>query len=209
MSGDSNPFGPLLANVLSDIDEIWRAPLSGAGAIAAIPHGELRRPDGAPNYTYIRSVYAAVMPDIVEAADRWIDPYFVDWVSIFTPIESAMWSVIRSQATPYYPQMPVGGYIVDFGNPLHRIAIECDGRAWHDAKRDEARDAQLGELGWRVFRFSGRACLRMPSLPDLRAWATGCTTAESEDVIDQMVWREQRREAALDCGEPVDEFCGP
>jgi hypothetical protein len=150
----------------------------GSG-MAIIPEGEIRRPDGRVNFDHVRRVYAAMMPEILHARDRWIDPYFVDWVSAFTPIETQMWYLVRAQPMPYYPQLPVGRYFVDFGNPVHRIAIECDGRAWHDVKRDEARDAEMGELGWRVFRFSGWACFNMPRLPDLRAWGVGCTAAES------------------------------
>lgn len=154
-----------------------------------IPEGELRMSTGAPNYPYIRKVYEAVLPELMEA-ERWTDPYWVDWLQIMTPIEVSMWSLIRSQHTPYYPQFPVGRYFVDFGNPQHRIAIECDGKKWHDPERDARRDAELGELGWRVFRFSGRACNRMPHLPDLRAWGIGCTAAESETLVDAMVARE-------------------
>lgn len=129
----------------------------------------IKRPDGRVDYAGIRAVYAANMSDILSRAG-WVDPYFADWPSIFTPIESQMWMLIRSHPEPYYPQFPVGRFFVDFGNPHTRTAIECDGRCWHDTERDEARDLELKRrYGWKVVRFSGRTCYRIQRLPNLSA----------------------------------------
>lgn len=124
----------------------------------------IKRVDGRPNYDLIRAMYAEMMPAINEAGDRWCDPYFLDWPAIFTPIESQMWALIRSQHVPFYPQFPVGRFFVDFGNPRKRLAIECDGALWHDAKRDRKRDQELFDAGWTVVRFSGAACYQMDRL---------------------------------------------
>lgn len=84
-------------------------------------------------------------------------PYFVDWPSIFTPIENGAWQYIRSYGIiPMFPQYPVGRVFVDFGDPEKRIAIECDGAQWHDKKKDSIRDRKLNDLGWTVYRFTGR-----------------------------------------------------
>ena len=71
-----------------------------------------------------------------------------------------MWGVIRSNGkAPLYPQYPVSKYIVDFGNPIVKVAVECDGREWHlDKKKDERRDDNLASLGWLTYRISGKDC---------------------------------------------------
>ena len=88
--------------------------------------------------------------DQISAAGRceWgIDPYEVDWVSIFTPIESALWHDIRAAGAVLYPQYPVGRYFVDFANPVAMVAVECDGAAWHqDKAKDAKRDAELADM---------------------------------------------------------------
>ncbi len=82
-------------------------------------------------------------------------PYFLDWGLIFTPIEHDAWHYIRFYGLSMYPQFPVGRYFVDFGDPALRLAIECDGAAFHDKEKDAARDADMLEMGWKVFRFTG------------------------------------------------------
>lgn len=48
-------------------------------------------------------------------------------------------------------------FIIDFAFPEKKIAIECDGRKWHDTpsgrKRDAFKNLTLKRLGWKVFRF--------------------------------------------------------
>ena len=68
-----------------------------------------------------------------------------------------------------HAQYEVGAYRLDFalivdedstfGNPV-RLAIECDGRAFHDLTpeqkdADRKRDAELLAMGWHTLRFSG------------------------------------------------------
>lgn len=78
---------------------------------------------------------------------------------VLTPIEEAMWHNIRAERAVLYPQYPVGRFFVDFGNPVARVAIECDGAAWHtDVEKDRARHEELHAMGWRVYRISGRGC---------------------------------------------------
>lgn len=88
------------------------------------------------------------------------DPYRIaDWASIFTPIESAIWSDIRCAGICMWPQLPVGRFFLDFGNPVAKIAIECDGHQFHqDKAKDAARDAELAALGWEVLRIPGWRC---------------------------------------------------
>lgn len=93
--------------------------------------------------------------------DGWaIDPYAWDGSGIeFTPIERAAWADIREAGLVLYPQWPAMGYFLDFANPAANIAIECDGRQYHDASRDRARDAVLAASGWTVYRIPGAVCL--------------------------------------------------
>lgn len=104
----------------------------------------------------IREIYEAVGPSIVSGETR--GKYLVDWE--FTPIEYDMWCSIRLLGLPMWPQYPVGRYFVDFGDPIRKIAFECDGRQWHQADKDAKRDAELLELGWTVYRFPGWQCVR-------------------------------------------------
>lgn len=89
------------------------------------------------------------------------DPYEVaDWPMLFTHIEAGFWSDIRAAGLPLWPQLPVGRFFVDFGNPVHRVAVECDGREFHkDKAKDAARDAELSAMGWTVHRIEGWQCM--------------------------------------------------
>lgn len=92
---------------------------------------------------------------------RWaLDPYAWESAGIsMTPIERALWHDIRCAALVLYPQYPVGRFFVDYANPAAKVAIECDGAAYHmDKAKDKARDAVLKSLGWRVYRITGRDC---------------------------------------------------
>lgn len=104
----------------------------------------------------IRRMYAEHMPAILEAGDRGVDPYFTDWVSVFTPIEMDAWQSIRGYGVPLYPQFPVLNFFIDFANPVKRIGIEMDGAQWHDEEKDRRRDLALLEEGWTIFRVPGR-----------------------------------------------------
>lgn len=109
----------------------------------------------------LRQFYKAALPDILAAgsAEWGIDLYEVDWLPVFSPIEAALWHDIRAEGLVMYPQFPVLGYFVDFGNPVAKVAIECDGAKWHqDAEADRARQAAIEAQGWTVHRISGRAC---------------------------------------------------
>jgi hypothetical protein len=108
----------------------------------------------------IKQYYAAREKRIMSTPqNEWaLDPYEWEEVVQMTPIEAWLWGDIREANAVFYPQWPVGGVFVDFGNPVAKVAIECDGAAYHNAEKDAARDAKLAAIGWRVFRISGRAC---------------------------------------------------
>lgn len=117
--------------------------------------------DGFNRLAAIRQFYALAHSDIVKAgASEWgIDPYEVDWLQVFTPIENALWYDIRMAGAVMYPQYPVLNYFVDFGSPVAKVAIECDGAAFHqDVEKDAARQRAIESAGWTVYRITGRDC---------------------------------------------------
>ena len=67
-------------------------------------------------------------------------------------------------AVPQYPVPRTGRYLgryyyIDFAIVDRKIAIECDGRAWHTSSRavaaDRRRQLEMERMGWRFIRFTG------------------------------------------------------
>jgi very-short-patch-repair endonuclease len=120
--------------------------------------------DWRENLRRARAHYSKALPAILrEKSNVWaIDPYAWEVAGIrLSPIESALWHDIRHTASVLYPQLPVGRFFVDFGNPVAQVAIECDGAPFHgpeQAARDQARHDELVGMGWTVYRISGRDC---------------------------------------------------
>lgn len=81
--------------------------------------------------------------------------YPIDWIKLFTPIESDAWNVIRCRGMALYPQYPALNYHIDFANPLYKLGLEIDGKQYHDKAKDEKRDAKLKEAGWIIYRITG------------------------------------------------------
>lgn len=88
------------------------------------------------------------------------DAYAWDrWISM-TPIEAWLWGDIRDANAVFYPQYPVGRFFVDFANPVAKVAIECDGKRFHqDWQKDAARQEEIEAMGWMVYRISGKQCM--------------------------------------------------
>jgi hypothetical protein len=115
--------------------------------------------------------YSHAKAEIMAAGPAWgIDPYEVQWSAVFTPIEAEIWHELRRANLAFYPQLPVGRAFVDFGNPHHKIAIECDGKEFHlDRMKDRERDAALAARGWRTYRITGADCMADPDEDDYEA----------------------------------------
>jgi very-short-patch-repair endonuclease len=123
----------------------------------------------------IRTYYVKTWPAVRDTETwKWaVDPYEVDWRTYFTPIESALWYDIRAEGMVLYPQHPVAGYFVDFGHPKARVAIECDGAAYHtDKERDRARERAISANGWTIYRFTGSECVT--DFKEVDDMDTGC-----------------------------------
>lgn len=117
------------------------------------------------DWQQIRDLYKANILEIMASHPHQygIDPYEWDMgrnIIHMTPIERAMWSDIRTTGIVMYPQWPACGFFLDFANPVAKVAIECDGREFHDREEDAKRDAGLASVGWKVFRMKGSDCLR-------------------------------------------------
>ena len=115
------------------------------------------------NWNAIRRFYAQHDAEIKSTpSNQWaLDPY--EWsdhhMINFTPIENWLWADIRQCGAVLYPQYPIFNFFVDFANPVAKVAIECDGAAFHkDKAKDAARDLRLRSDGWLVYRITGRHC---------------------------------------------------
>jgi hypothetical protein len=135
-----------------------------------------------PEYwNYIRACYKHNLPVITDAAKARkrgrIDPYFLDWLQYFTPIEKQAWYSIRAIGVPLYPQFPALDYFIDFANPYYKIGLELDGKDFHDRKRDKIRDQRLfDEEGWRIFRATGKeSAAAFKSADEFESWQEGTT----------------------------------
>lgn len=115
------------------------------------------------DFRAIREFYREMLP-LIESSPKndWAaDPYAWSELIDMTPIEAWLWTDIRQADVILYPQFPVDRFFVDFANPRAKVAIECDGRAYHlDKAKDAARDAVLESLGWSVYRITGSDCAK-------------------------------------------------
>lgn len=140
------------AQKLADLNTRWRAAT-----------------DKREQWQILRDAYAIMTPLILRGPAY---PYFLDWTYHRTPIEELAWMDIRSAGLPLYPQLPALQYFLDFADPIQQIAVELDGAAYHDAKRDAVRDTRLLEHGWRTFRIPGKRSLSSPT--DIRQLVSDC-----------------------------------
>jgi very-short-patch-repair endonuclease len=112
-------------------------------------------------WQYIEYFYSQSRDRIMATPrNEWaIDAYAWEPYMQMTPIEQWLWGDMRNAGAVFYPQWPIDGFFVDFANPVAKVAIECDGAAYHqDKAKDAARDDRLEALGWRVYRITGSDC---------------------------------------------------
>ena len=113
------------------------------------------------NYNAIRKHYELHHEQIMNARPGKFGISAYAWSDLLTltPIEEWIWEKFRYLGMVMYPQYPVGRFFVDFGSPKKKVAIECDGAAYHlDKDADFRRQQEIQALGWKVFRFTGREC---------------------------------------------------
>ena len=83
-----------------------------------------------------------------------------------SPIELELFEAFLRMGIRPVPGKVVGRYRLDLAieQGKHMLDVECDGYAFHqDGKRDEIRDRNLVEAGWKVVRYSGRQIQRDPN----------------------------------------------
>jgi very-short-patch-repair endonuclease len=111
----------------------------------------------------ILAYYRALWP-VMKVTPTWqwaCGQYEIDWTRYMSPIERMVWGDIREAAVVMYPQHPIAGYFVDFGHPVAKVALECDGKQFHqDKAKDAARQAAIEAKGWTVYRLTGRQCMQ-------------------------------------------------
>ncbi len=136
---------------------------------------------------FIRQVYMEHLPLIMEASRKniraRIDPYSIDWLMEFTPIEKDAWISIRAKGVPLYPQFPLFNFFIDFANPFLRIGLELDGKDWHSEDRDLLRDELLARFGWKIFRIRGVET-SVPFRSPIELQAAGITGQERDREIE-------------------------
>lgn len=135
-------------------------------------------------WNLIREKYQHHLPEILQVRATGLrsrlNPYFIDWIPLFTPIEMNAWCDIRYWGLPFYPQFPVANKFIDFADPFFKIGVELDGAAYHDKQKDRQRDEELYRLGWKIFRVTGRQ-----SMPGPKEWPISepLNTIDIEKVI--------------------------
>lgn len=85
-----------------------------------------------------------------------VDP---ESMKVESPIERRLYDCLKFRGEIVKTQVPCGKYRIDIALTAHRIAIECDGKAYHSTPEQKAHDrrknAYLRRHGWKVLRFSG------------------------------------------------------
>lgn len=75
-------------------------------------------------------------------------------------IERRLYEALKANGEYVKSQIPCGKYSIDLALPVYRIAIECDGKAYHSSEKqkvhDRRKDAFLRKNGWKVLRFTGK-----------------------------------------------------
>jgi len=89
-------------------------------------------------------------------------PYGKIWMS---PIEYELYEAMLKQGLSPEPQLCIKGYFVDFAFPDIKLAVEADGKAYHEGERrerDRDRDHVLRSAGWTMKRFYGTTIYSEP-----------------------------------------------
>ncbi|MGM7724390.1 endonuclease domain-containing protein [Metabacillus sp. Hm71] len=76
-----------------------------------------------------------------------------------SPIERRLFNALTFRGFNVRTQERCGPYRIDLALPTYKIAIECDGKAYHSSseqkKHDNRKNNYLRRNGWSVLRFTG------------------------------------------------------
>src|SRR6185312_2896328 len=73
-----------------------------------------------------------------------------------TDVDRDLCQLLRSRQlsnTKFRRQVPIGPWIADFVSFEHRLIVEADGSQHAESTRDQQRDRDLKERGFRTLRF--------------------------------------------------------
>lgn len=143
---------------------------------------------------------------IMSAGRGWgIDKYSIPHLESRTPIEKMAFNACVSEGLALYPEVPVGGFFVDLGNPRWKVGLELDGLEFHqDWVADSKRDAVLwSEHGWKIFRCTGRRCNVVYQRPEISD--TKKMVEWFHNTVDGLIYA--MRVVVLDQGEPLFAEC--
>lgn len=75
-------------------------------------------------------------------------------------IEKRLYNELKKNGFNPIPQVKCGPYRIDLALYEYRLAIECDGKAYHSTPEQKKHDARknhyLKKNGWKVCRLSGK-----------------------------------------------------
>ena len=106
--------------------------------------------------------YAWSLQRLLYIAERWRLTPTHGSVPL-TPIEQLLYDAMRAKGMQPIPQYGIGRFRVDFAIDDARIAVEADGRPYHDPSRDAVRDDRLRRLSWEPIHFTGSEITRDPA----------------------------------------------
>ncbi len=94
----------------------------------------------------------------VRKTNQQIPPKF-EYQKCESPIESRLYRALVLRGEKVEAQVSCGFYRIDLVLRKYRIAIECDGKAYHSSEDQKAYDRRknlyLRKKGWKVLRFTG------------------------------------------------------
>lgn len=99
------------------------------------------------------------------APDEWLESTLAINPKAESPFEEAVYADLVRLGFKVTPQVPVGNHRIDLvaEDDDARVAIECDGDAYHqDAAADLSRQIVLERCGWRFVRIRGSEYYRDP-----------------------------------------------
>lgn len=82
-----------------------------------------------------------------------------------TDSETQLWWLLRSRQLmniKFRRQVPIGPWIVDFVCFEQKLIVEADGNQHAESQRDQTRDVDLQERGFRILRFWNNEIIANP-----------------------------------------------
>lgn len=108
----------------------------------------------------IREAYQRCKTRIEASPRPTVHPYEIfPWQ--FSKAEDCFWHEVRCSWLPLYPEYPILNYFVDFANPNLKLAVEIDGKEWHQGNeaKDAERQRRIEAEGWKVERLAASSCM--------------------------------------------------